>query len=156
MVVAGPAGAGKSRLYDLLLAVLARRGGAVLIGRDLYQKAHPQYDALMHEDGLTTGVRVRPDVLRWQAEVETHMRRNRFDAVLEAAIADLAEAIETTRTWRTDGYRVEMVAVATSEAEAQLSGLDRYLTQVDDDTGAPEALTAEWGRNLEDHFVGSS
>ncbi|MFD9339934.1 zeta toxin family protein [Streptomyces sp. NPDC060028] len=53
---------GKSRLCGLLLAVLARRGGAVLIGRDLYKKAHPQYDALMCEDDLTAGVRVRPDV----------------------------------------------------------------------------------------------
>ncbi|MFD4866913.1 zeta toxin family protein [Streptomyces sp. NPDC058412] len=132
IVVAGPAGSGKSRLCDLLLAVLARRGGAVLIGRDLYKKAHPQYDALMREDDLTAGVRVRPDVLRWQAEVEAHVRRERFDAVLEAPIADLAEAIATARVWRAAGYRVEVVALATSEAEAQLSGVDRYLTQVDE------------------------
>lgn len=133
IVVAGPAGAGKSRLCKLLLAVLARRGGAVLIGRDLYKKAHPQYDDLMRDDDLTAGVRVRPDVLRWQAEVEAHVRREGFDAVLEAPIADLAEAIATTRTWRTAGYRIEVVALATSEAEAQLSGLDRYLTQVDEE-----------------------
>ncbi|MGW6706125.1 zeta toxin family protein [Streptomyces sp. NPDC054956] len=133
IVVAGPAGAGKSRLCELLLAVLARRGGAVLIGRDLYKKAHPQYAELMREDDLTAGVRVRPDVLRWQAEVEAYVRRRRFDAVLEAPIADLAEAIATTRTWRTAGYRVEVVALATSEAEAQLSGLDRYLTQVEEE-----------------------
>lgn len=133
IVVAGPAGTGKSRLCDLLLAVLAPRGGAVLIGRDLYKTAHPQYDDLMREDDLTAGVRVRPDVLRWQAEVEAHVRLNRFDAVLEAPIADLAEAIATARLWRTAGYRIEVVALATSEAEAQLSGLDRYLTQVDEE-----------------------
>ncbi|MEV5138922.1 zeta toxin family protein [Streptomyces syringium] len=142
VVVAGPAGSGKSHLCDLLLAVLARRGGAVLIGRDLYKKAHPRYDALMREDDLTAGVRVRPDVLQWQAEVEAHVRRGRFDAVLEAPIADLAEAIATTRTWRTAGYRVEVVALATSEAEAQLSGLDRYLTQVDEQ-GAGRSVS--WG-----------
>ncbi|WP_327419611.1 zeta toxin family protein [Streptomyces sp. NBC_01233] len=145
IVVAGPAGSGKSRLCDLLLAVLARRGGAVLIGRDLYKKAHPQYDALMREDDLTAGVRVRPDVLRWQAEVEAHVRRERFDAVLEAPIADLAQAIATTQIWRTAGYRVEVVALATSEAEAQLSALDRYLTQVDEQ-GVGRSVS--WG-NLE-------
>ncbi|MFE9637008.1 zeta toxin family protein [Streptomyces sp. NPDC006463] len=132
VVVAGPAGSGKSYLCDLLLAVLARRGGAVLIGRDLYKKAHPQYDTLMRSDDLTAGVRVRPDVLRWQAEVEAYVRHNRFDAVLEEPVADLAEAIETARVWRAAGYQVEVVALATSEAEAQLSGLDRYLTQVDE------------------------
>ncbi|MFE5561648.1 zeta toxin family protein [Streptomyces sp. NPDC056544] len=145
IVVAGPAGSGKSRLCDLLLAVLARRGGAVLIGRDLYKKAHPRYDALMCEDDLTAGVGVRPDVLRWQAEVGAHVRHNRFDAVLEAPIADLTEAIATTRIWRTAGYRVEVVALATSEAEAQLSGLDRYLTQVDEQ-GVGRSVS--WG-NLE-------
>ncbi|MFI6730125.1 zeta toxin family protein [Streptomyces atratus] len=132
VVVAGPAGSGKSRLCDLLLAVLSRRGGAVLIGRDLYKKAHPQYDELMRSDDLTAGVRVRPDVLRWQAEVESYVRRERFDAVLEAPVADLAETIATTRVWRAAGYRVEVVALGTSEAEAQLSGLDRYLAQVDE------------------------
>ncbi|MFD8789457.1 zeta toxin family protein [Streptomyces vinaceus] len=145
IVVAGPGGSGKSRLCDLLLAVLARRGGAVLIGRDLYKKAHPKYGALMREDDLTAGVRVRPDVLRWQAEVEAYVRRNRFDAVLEAPIADLTEAIATTRVWRTAGYRVEVVALATSEAEAQLSALDRYLTQVDEE-GVGRSVS--WG-NLE-------
>ncbi|MFG2985588.1 zeta toxin family protein [Streptomyces sp. NPDC048258] len=38
----------------------------------------------------------------------------------------------TARVWRAAGYRVEVVALATAEAEAQLSGLDRYLTQVDE------------------------
>ncbi|MFJ7209447.1 zeta toxin family protein [Streptomyces sp. NPDC098789] len=142
IVVAGPAGSGKSRLCDLLLAVLARRGGAVLIGRELYKAAHPQYDALMREDDLTAGVRVRPDVLRWQAEVEAYVRRNRFDAVLEEPVADLAEAIAMTRVWRAAGYRIEVVALATSEAEAQLSGLDRYLTQVDEQ-GAGRSVS--WG-----------
>ncbi|MFJ3728557.1 zeta toxin family protein [Streptomyces sp. NPDC090045] len=145
LVVAGPAGSGKSYLCDLLLAVLSRRGGAVLIGRDLYKKAHPQYDALMRSDDLTAGVRVRPDVLRWQAEVEAYVRLERFDAVLEAPIADLAEAIATARVWRAAGYRVEVVALATSEAEAQLSGLDRYLTQVDEQ-GVGRSVS--WG-NLE-------
>ncbi|MGI5451256.1 zeta toxin family protein [Streptomyces sp. CA-243310] len=83
-----------------MLAVLSRRGGAVLVGRDLYKEAHPQYDALMRENDLTSGVRARPDVLRWEAEVEAHVRLNRFDAVLEAPIADLAEAIATVRVWR--------------------------------------------------------
>ncbi|MFD3546088.1 zeta toxin family protein [Streptomyces sp. NPDC058655] len=44
-------------MCDLLLTVLIRRGGAVLIGRDLYKKAHPQYDALMRSDDLTAGAR---------------------------------------------------------------------------------------------------
>lgn len=130
VVVAGPAGSGKSHLCDLLLAVLNRRGGAVLIGRDLYKRAHPHYADLMRSDDRTAGVRTRPDVLRWQAEVEEYARSRRFDVVLEEPVADVEEACAKARSYRADGYRVELVALATAEAEAQLSSLDRYLTQV--------------------------
>ncbi|MGX1886983.1 zeta toxin family protein [Streptomyces sp. NPDC055287] len=40
VLVAGPPGSGKSTLCDLLLTVLDQRGGAVLVGRDLYKAAH--------------------------------------------------------------------------------------------------------------------
>ncbi|MGW8780223.1 zeta toxin family protein [Streptomyces sp. NPDC055796] len=132
VIVAGPAGSGKSALCDLLLEVLGRRGGAVLIGRDLYKKAHPLYEILMRVDDRTAGVRVRPDVLRWQAEVEAYARSRRFDVVLEEPVADIDEACAKARSYRADGYRVELVALAVAEAEAQLSGLDRYLDQVDE------------------------
>lgn len=130
VIVAGPAGSGKSELCDLLLAVLGRRGGAVLIGRDLYKRDHPHYDDFMRSDDRSAGVRIRPDVLRWQAEVEAYARRRRFDVVLEEPVADLEEACATARSYRATGYRVELVALATAEATAHLSGLDRYLTQV--------------------------
>ncbi|WP_367141104.1 MULTISPECIES: zeta toxin family protein [Streptomyces] len=130
VLVAGPPGSGKSTLCNLLLAVLNRRGGAVLIGRDLYKAAHPEYRGLMRSDDRTAGVRVRPDVLRWQAEVEAYVRRKRFDAVVETPRADPQEARVTARAYRAAGYRVEVVALATAEATAQLSGVDRYLTQV--------------------------
>ncbi|MGW9454219.1 zeta toxin family protein [Streptomyces sp. NPDC055632] len=133
VIVAGPAGSGKSELCDLLLTVLGRRGGAVLIGRDLYKKAHPLYAGLMGGDDRTAGVRVRPDVLRWQAEVETYARAQRFDVVLEEPVADVAEACARTGAYRADGYQVELVALSTAEATAQLSALDRYLDQVAED-----------------------
>lgn len=145
VIVAGPAGSGKSALCDLLLEVLGRRGGAVLIGRDLYKKAHPLYDTLMRADDRTAGVRVRPDVLRWQAEVEAYARSRRFDVVLEEPVADVDEARAKACGYRADGYRVELVALAVAEAEAQLSGLDRYLTQVDEQ-GSGRSVS--WG-NLE-------
>ncbi|MFD9100259.1 zeta toxin family protein [Streptomyces virginiae] len=125
VIVAGPAGSGKSALCDLLLEVLGRRGGAVLIGRDLYKKAHPLYDTLMRANDRTAGVRVRPDVLRWQAAVEAYARSRRFDVVLEEPVAEVDEACAKARVYRADGYRVELVALAVAEAEAQLSGLDR-------------------------------
>ncbi|WP_316959639.1 zeta toxin family protein [Streptomyces sp. TRM68367] len=133
VLVAGPPGSGKSTLCELLLAVLNRRGGAVLIGRDLYKAAHPEYGSLIQSDDRTAGVRVRPDVLRWQAEVEEYVRQRRFDAVLETPRADPEDARVTTRAYRAAGYRVEVVALATAEAETQLSALDRYLTQVSED-----------------------
>lgn len=132
VIVAGPAGSGKSALCRLLLKVLGRRGGAVLIGRDLYKKAHPLYADLLRGDDRTAGARVRPDVLRWQAEVEAYARALRFDVVLEEPVAGVAEACTRARSYRAAGYRVELVALSTAEAIAQVSALDRYLTQVAD------------------------
>ncbi|MFJ6785301.1 zeta toxin family protein [Streptomyces yangpuensis] len=145
VIVAGPAGSGKSALCELLLEVVGGRGGAVLIGRDLYKNAHPLYDTLMRTDDRAAGVRVRPDVLRWQAGVEAYARSRRLDVVLEEPVADVDEACAKARGYRADGYRVELVALAVAEAEAQLSGLDRYLAQVDEE-GVGRSVS--WG-NLE-------
>ncbi|MFF4787888.1 zeta toxin family protein [Streptomyces griseorubiginosus] len=40
VVAAGQPGAGKTRIADLVQAVLDRRGGAVRVGRDLYKPVH--------------------------------------------------------------------------------------------------------------------
>ncbi|WP_309238903.1 zeta toxin family protein [Streptomyces lunaelactis] len=143
VLVLGPAGSGKSTLCELLKAALDRRGGAVLIGRDLYKDAHPQYAELMQRDDRTAGVRVRPDVLRWQAEVEEYVRLKRFDAVLESPDPDMTCA--AARAFRAAGFGVEVVALAAAQAVMQLSVLDRYLAQVKVD-GAGRYVS--WG-NLE-------
>jgi hypothetical protein len=127
VLVVGPPGSGKSTLCELLLAVLGQRGGAVLIGRDLYKSAHPQYAALLQSDERTAGVKVRPDVLRWQAAVEEYVRRMRFDAVLETPLADPEEARALATAFRAAGFRVEVVVVATAEAVLQVSVLDRLV-----------------------------
>ncbi|MGW8730538.1 zeta toxin family protein [Streptomyces sp. NPDC055808] len=127
LVVAGPPGSGKSTLCALLMAVLDQRGGSVLVGRDLYKGAHPQYAALLRDDERTAGVRVRPDVLRWQAEVEEHVRRNRFDAVVETPLADPDESRAMALVYRSAGYRVELVVVAEAHAVLQLGVVDRLL-----------------------------
>jgi pantothenate kinase-related protein Tda10 len=129
VLVGGPPGSGKSRACQVLKAVLDRRGGAVLIGRDLYKSDHPAYRSLLHSDDRTAGVRVRPDVLRWQAEVEEYVRGRRFDAVVEIPVVDPEQA----RAYRDAGYRVEVVVVAEAEAVTQLSVLERYLAQVAED-----------------------
>ncbi|MFF3505350.1 zeta toxin family protein [Streptomyces sp. NPDC003247] len=123
VVVAGPPGSGKSAACRVLKAVLDRRGGAVLIGRDLYKSAHPEYRRLLRDDDRTAGVKVRPDVLRWQAEVEEYVRGRRFDAVVEDPVADP----DRIRAHREAGYQVEVVVLAEAVAVTQLSVLDRYL-----------------------------
>lgn len=128
--VAGSPGSGKTMLADLLRAVLDRRGGAVRIGRDQYKTPHPEYSGLMRQDDRVAGVRVRPDVLRWQAEVEGYVRRRRFDAVVETPLADPAEARAMAGAYRAAGFRVEVVVLAAAEAVTQMSVLGRYLAQV--------------------------
>ncbi|MEU9072376.1 zeta toxin family protein [Streptomyces sp. NPDC048306] len=123
VLVAGPPGSGKSNLVDVLHTVMHRRGGAVQVGRDLYKASHPAYADLVRSEDPAAGVRVRPDVLRWQAEVEEYVRRRRFDAVVETPLADPEQA----RAYRAAGYRVELVVLATAQAVTQLSVVDRYL-----------------------------
>ncbi|MFJ2833589.1 zeta toxin family protein [Streptomyces sp. NPDC087263] len=129
VLVGGPAGSGKSTACQVLKAVLDRRGGAVLIGPDLYKSDHPAYQSLLQSDDRTAGVRVRPDVLRWQAEVEEYVRGRRFDALVETPVVDPEQA----RAYQDAGYRVEVVVLAESEAVTQLSVLERYLAQVAED-----------------------
>ncbi|MZE50073.1 AAA family ATPase, partial [Streptomyces sp. SID5770] len=129
VLVGGPPGSGKSTACQVLKAVLDRRGGSVLIGRDLYKTAHPAYKRLLEQDEPTAGVRVRPDVLRWQAEVEEVVCAGRFDVLVESPVVDADQA----RAHRAAGRRVEVVVVVESEAVTQLSVLERYLAQVAED-----------------------
>lgn len=128
--VVGQPGSGKSALADLVHAVLDRRGGAVRIGSDLYKTVHRHYDDLMAEDGRTAGVKVRPDTRRWQAAVEAFVRDHGFDAVVETALADPDEFRTEALAYRQARFRIEVVALATSEALSQLGVLDRYVEQV--------------------------
>ncbi|MFC9431911.1 zeta toxin family protein [Streptomyces sp. NPDC056987] len=126
--VAGQPGSGKTRLADLVQAALARRGGAVRIGSDLYKAAHRHYAGLLAADVRTAGVKVRPQTRRWQAEVEAYVREHRFDAVVETALADIEEFRATSAANRRAGARNELVALATPEALSQFGVLDRFLT----------------------------
>ncbi|MEU5215209.1 zeta toxin family protein [Streptomyces sp. NPDC020807] len=128
VVVSGPSGAGKTEVGDLVQAALDRRGGAVRVGRDLYKPVHRYYPALPKEDVRTAGARVRPDTIRWPAEVEEHVRAHRFDAVVDSALASVGEFRTLSAAYCGSGHRIEVVAVATAEALAQLGVLDRFLT----------------------------
>lgn len=129
VLVGGAPASGKSTVCRVLKAALDQRGGAVMISRDLYKTAHPAYRQLLRSDERTAGVRVRPDVLSWQAEVEEYVRSHRFDALVETPTLDP----EQVRAYRHAGRRVEVVVVAESEAVTQLSVLERYLAQVAED-----------------------
>lgn len=127
VVVAGPPGAGKTVVADLVGAALARRGGAVRVCRDLYKRTHRAYGALLAADVRTAGVKVRADTSRWQAGVEEYVRVRRFDAVVESALADAGEFRASSAAYRHSGHRIEVVVVATAEAWSQLGTLDRLL-----------------------------
>lgn len=125
--VAGQAGSGKTLVVDLVHAALARRGGAVRVDRDAYKAVHPRYPRFLAEDVRTAGVRVRTDTYGWQARLEACLRRERFDAVVEAALGRPEEFLAEIAEYRQAGYRVEIVALAVPEALSQLGVLDRYL-----------------------------
>ncbi|MPY53604.1 hypothetical protein FPZ41_35560 [Streptomyces sp. K1PN6] len=74
VVVTGQPGAGKTQVADLVQAVLDRHGGAVRLGRALYESAHRHYAGALAADVRTTGVLVRPDTARRQTAVEIRER----------------------------------------------------------------------------------
>ncbi|WP_329374928.1 zeta toxin family protein [Streptomyces sp. NBC_01483] len=78
---------------------------------------------------------VRPDTHRWQAAVEAHVRARGFDAVVESALADPDDFRASSLAYRDAGHRIEVVAVATSEALSQLGIVDRFLTEAVADGG---------------------
>ncbi|MGX1913548.1 zeta toxin family protein [Streptomyces phaeochromogenes] len=135
VVVAGQPGAGKTTLADRVAAVLARRGGAVRVGRDLYKPLHRRYAGVLAADVRTAGALVRPDTVRWQAAVEAHVREMGFDAVVESALADPDDFRASSRAYRTVGHRIEVVVLAISEALSQLGIVDRFLTDAADGGG---------------------
>ncbi|MDX3209922.1 zeta toxin family protein [Streptomyces scabiei] len=135
VVVAGQPGAGKTTLADRVAAVLARRGGAVRVGRDLYKPLHRHYAGVLAADVRTAGALVRPDTARWQAAVEAHVREMSFDAVVESALADPDDFRASSRAYRAAGHRIEVVVLAISEALSQLGIVDRFLTETADGGG---------------------
>ncbi|MEU3957550.1 zeta toxin family protein [Streptomyces achromogenes] len=74
VIVGGRPGAGKTKVADLIQAVLGQRGVAVRIGHDLYKAAHRRYTAAPAADVRTAGAKVRPDTTRWQTTVEEYVR----------------------------------------------------------------------------------
>ncbi|MFF5019570.1 zeta toxin family protein [Streptomyces sp. NPDC001165] len=68
VIVGGQPGAGKTRVSDLIEAVLKQRGGAVRICRDLYKPAHHQYAALLVTDVRTAGAAAGSDTSRWSPQ----------------------------------------------------------------------------------------
>ncbi|MPY63673.1 AAA family ATPase [Streptomyces spongiae] len=130
VLVAGQPGSGKSFLADVIEQSLNRRGGAVRISSDLYKLLHPSYGTLLAEDERTAGIKVRPDVRRWESEVMEDARAHGFDLVWETALAAPEEFRSIAGALRAAGYRVEVVVLATAEAWSQLSVLDRYVHQI--------------------------
>ncbi|WP_461033886.1 zeta toxin family protein [Streptomyces mayteni] len=128
--VSGPPGAGKTEAADLVEAALSRRGRPVRVGRDLYKRAHPEYERLLAEDVRTAGVRVRPDTAGWQFGVEERVRDLGLDAVVETALADPDEVRATAAAYRASGHRIEVAAVAAPMARTQLGIVDRFLEEL--------------------------
>ncbi|MEU2718081.1 zeta toxin family protein [Streptomyces sp. NPDC007205] len=128
VVVAGQPGAGKTQTADLVQAVMDRRGGALRVGRDLYEPAHRHYPDALAADVRTAGALVRADTARWQAAVETHVREMGFDAVAESALADPNDLRASPRAYRAAGHRIEVVAPACLGALSQLGIVDRLAT----------------------------
>jgi len=127
--VAGQPGSGKTGLAEQVHTALGRRGGAVLVGSDLFKRHHPGYGAFLEDDDLTAGERVRAVVRAWQEQVEELARASRLDVVVETALAEVDPVRAAARAYRAAGYRLELVVLAVAEPVSQLAVAGRYLRQ---------------------------
>lgn len=116
MIVGGQPGSGKTKVADLVVAALKRRGGAVRIGCDLYKPAHRQYAAALAAD-------VR--------------RERRSDVVIEADFTTVADFTTSAARFARARYRIEVVALASRAADSRQRTLVNYARALELDVQTP-------------------
>ena len=79
----GQPGAGKSRVGDMIGAVLNKRGGFVDVDSDLYKPFHPAYTELMARDDTLMAAFTRADGRAWMAQAHQYVRDHKLNAVIQ-------------------------------------------------------------------------
>jgi hypothetical protein len=130
--IGGQPGAGKTATTQMAKSHLDQRGGVAHVCGDFYKPYHPDYARLLREDDATAGAYTRLDSREWHAKAEEYARRQRFDVVVESALADPDEFAEVAGRFREAGYGVRVAALAVPAAQSRLGIMQRYAEQVRD------------------------
>ena len=113
VLVAGTPGPGRKSLATLIQAILGRRGCAVRIG--------------VPPAASERGNRALPLNVPRIADDEAFARARGWDVVLETPLSDPDSFRAVAAAYREAGYRIEIAALATSEALSRLNALTDYL-----------------------------
>ncbi|MEU5013377.1 zeta toxin family protein [Streptomyces sp. NPDC021749] len=139
--VVGQPGANKTALATMVLRAM-RPGTTRLVGDD-FKAAHPDYLQLLTDDPRGAGAAIRADYRAWYARAEATVRARRGDVLLEAAPGGAEEFLASALPFATDGYLVELVAVAVREADSRLATALRYARA--QQLGLPARFTTKAG-----------
>ena len=130
-VVVGQHGAGKTYLTDTLIKPeLHERGEYIDIDTDVYKRYHPAYEELMAKDDKTMAIHTGLDGQRWMLRAYMYAREHRKNTLTQETVQNPPFLADMIKTYREDEFRVEVSAMAVSEAVSRQGVIKRYHDQV--------------------------
>jgi hypothetical protein len=130
--VGGQPGDGKASITALAKAVLAPRGGPVVLSALTYEPYHPRFHEPITEVPPTAGKYVASDGRRWLARAEELVIQERYDAIVETEFLDPDEFGASAARFKAAGYQVEVAILAVSEALSRFGVLERHMRALED------------------------
>ncbi|MFI5640986.1 zeta toxin family protein [Streptomyces goshikiensis] len=128
----GQPGAGKSRVTELVAAVLNRNGGFVDVDSDLYKPYHPAYAELLARNDTLMAACTRADGRAWMAQAEEYVRARALHAVIQETSQDAGAVADKMRAYRRSGARVEGLFLGVPRAMSNQGIRHRYVEQLAD------------------------
>lgn len=125
-------GAGKSHYLQEVLDPKLRKehGGYADIDSDVYKRYHPSYEQLMLIDDKAMTTCTGEDARLWMRQAYKYSRDNRLNALTQEIVTNPPFLIETVKSFKEAGFRIDLNALAVPEAVSRQGILARYVAQV--------------------------
>lgn len=100
-----------------------------VVGDDL-RKFHPEHDQLMESNPLQMPAATQQAAGAWVKMSLEYLREARADVLMETTMRNPEAVVETLRSFREDGYGIEVRVIAVPETISRMGTLQRYEDQV--------------------------
>jgi predicted ABC-type ATPase len=150
IILAGQPGAGKGNLERAAQADLGHN--AVSIDPDALRATHPSHESLVANYPYTWADHTHPDASQWAKELRAEAITQRKNLIIDGTMpkADLIRELQS------NGYEVEVRAVAAHRFESELGVDARFANGLDRDSFGryvPEHIRTEVYRQLPAHWM---